>query len=114
MKIIFGVAFGVFALIFGLSTESFAQGKNRPRGINNREQNQRQRIGQGVKSGELTARETGRLAREQVQIRRMEYRFRESGNGLSARERACLQKELNQSSRHIYKQKHDGQDHPRN
>ncbi len=114
MKTILGIAFGVFALTFTLSTETLAQGKHRPNSINNRQQNQRQRIGQGLRSGELTARETARLAREQVQIGRMENRFRESGEGLNARERARLQRELNQSSRHIYRQKHDQQDYPRN
>lgn len=114
MKTILGIAFGFFALTFAVSTDTFAQGGNRPRSINNRQQNQRQRIGQGIRSGELTARETARLVREQAQIRRMEERFRESGDGLSARERVRLQHELNQASRHIYRQKHDDQDYPRN
>ncbi|HEV8157982.1 MAG: hypothetical protein H0W77_00930 [Acidobacteria bacterium] len=65
-----------------------------------------------MKSGELTAKETHRLTREQHQIRRMETRFRHLGDGLSNRERYRLQRELNQSSRHIYKQKHDRQDYP--
>jgi phage terminase Nu1 subunit (DNA packaging protein) len=112
MKTILGIAFGFFALTFALSTDSFAQGKHWPRSVNDRQQNQRQRIGQGVKSGELTARETARLAREQVQIQRMENRFRTSGDGLNARERVRLQHELNQSSRHIYRQKHDQQGYP--
>ena len=66
-----------------------------------------------MKSGELTARESARIAREQVQINRMEKRFRSSGDGLSNRERVRLQREMNQASRHIYRQKHDRQDYPR-
>lgn len=110
MKTILYSAFGVLTLTFLLSADSAAQRRS---GINERQQNQRQRIGQGLRSGELTARETARLAREQVHIQRMENRFRSSGDGLNDRERARLQRELNQSSRHIYRQKHDRQDYPR-
>jgi hypothetical protein len=113
MRTLLGITFGIFALTCAFSLETSAQNRQRPRGINSREHNQAQRLRQGVRSGELTARETGRLAREQVQIRRMEERFRESGNGLNSRERVRLQRELNQSSRHIYRQKHDRQDYPR-
>jgi hypothetical protein len=112
MKTILYSALGALALTFLLSVDSAAQGKFKPNGINQRQQNQRQRIAQGLGSGELTARETARLAREQVQIQRMENRFRSSGDGLSQRERARLQYELHQSSWHIYKQKHDRQDYP--
>jgi len=41
----------------------------------------------------------------------MEDRFRDSGDGLSPRERVRLQRELNEASRHIYRQKHDRQDY---
>lgn len=109
MKTILYSIFGVFALTIVMSVDAAAQRKF---SINGREQNQVQRIRQGVGSGELTARETGRLAAEQVQIRRMEARFRASGDGLSNRERLRLQRELNQSSRHIYRQKHDDQSYP--
>lgn len=109
MKTILYSAFGVLALTFLLSADSSAQ---RRTNINERQHNQRQRIGQGIRSGELTARETARLAREQVQIQRMENRFRASGDGLSNRERVRLQHELNQASQHIYRQKHDRQDYP--
>ena len=83
------------------------------RGINAREHRQQQRIAQGVRSGELTNRETLRLEREQLRIERQEDRFRASGDGLSPRERARLEHELNRSSRDIYRQKHDRQDSPR-
>ena len=77
--------------------------------INRREHRQIQRITQGVRSGELTNRETARLLTEQAYIRAEEYRFRHSGNGLSARERLRLQHDLNRASRDIYRQKHDAQ-----
>ena len=111
MKTILSSLIGAFALMFMLSADSAAQRISKPGGINGRQQHQRQRIKQGVRSGELTARETGRLAVEQVHINRMEDRFRSSGDGLNNRERVRLQRELNQSSRHIYRQKHDGQNY---
>jgi hypothetical protein len=113
MKKITFLIFAAFIVLCGLSLESNAQSKTYPRSINSRESRQQRRIADGVRSGELTARETYRLEREQYQIRRMESRFRQSGDGLSGRERFRLQRELNQSSRRIYRQKHDQQDYPR-
>ena len=109
MKTVLGIGFGILVcLAFGVSDASAQR-----RGINDRQGHQRVRIANGMRSGELTARETARLAREQAQIYRMEHRFRRTGDGLSYRERARLQHELNQASRHIYRQKHDRQDYPR-
>jgi hypothetical protein len=68
------------------------------------------RIRKGVRSGELTLRETQRLAAEQASIRTQEAFYRRSGGEFTARERARIQRELQQSSRHIYRQKHDAQD----
>lgn len=106
MKINFGIIAIALLMLFGISQETHAQGR-----INTRQGNQIDRVRNGVRSGELTARETARLAREQVQINRMEQRYRASGDGLSTRERARLQHEQNQASRHIYRQKHDRQDY---
>lgn len=99
-------------IIGGLSVVSFAQSKPKTWQVNKRQQNQQGRIFKGISSGELTKRETYRLEREQAQINRMEDRFRDSGEGLSNRERVRLAKEQNQASRHIYRQKHDKQDRP--
>lgn len=106
------LCFFVLTFFFVLGT-SDAFGQNRPRSVNHRQQNQRERLHQGVRSGELTARESYRLGREQYQIQRMENRYRNSGDGLSNRERARLEYELSQSSRHIRRQKNDRQDYPR-
>lgn len=75
--------------------------------INEREHRQIRRIAQGVRSGQLTNRETVRLLAEQADIRAEEYRFRHSGGGLSARERLRLQHDLNRASRDIYRLKHN-------
>jgi len=77
--------------------------------INRREHREIERITRGVRSGELTRRETARLLTEQVYIRAEEYRFRHSGHGLSARERLRLQHDLNRAGRDIYRQRHDPQ-----
>ena len=74
-----------------------------------RQAHQQQRIGNGVKSGELTARETRRLEAGQVHLNRVERRAKADGVVTQA-ERAHMQHEENQQSRRIYRQKHDGQD----
>jgi hypothetical protein len=74
-----------------------------------RQQNQRERIAQGVGSGELTMRETRRLAAGQVHLNRAENRAKADGV-VTKRERAHLQHEANQQSRRIHRQKHDAQD----
>jgi hypothetical protein len=79
-------------------------------GVNEREHNQQQRIRQGIRSGELTRVEAARLERQQARIRLDEARARRSGGEFTPRERARIQRELNHSSRNIYRQKHDRQD----
>ena len=85
----------------------------RPRdpGVNQRQHNQRERIQQGVKSGELTRRETGRLVNEQRDVRQLEREYKSDGT-LTRDERQDLHQEQNQASQHIYNQKHDEQDRP--
>ena len=74
-----------------------------------RQNHQRERIANGVGNGELTMRETRRLAAGQVHLNRVEKRA-ESDGVVTKRERAHLQHEANQQSRRIYRQKHDAQD----
>ncbi len=90
-----------------------AQDRNPNNGVNERQENQRDRIRQGVQSGELTGVEAARLRREQAQIRLKEARARQSGGEFTPRERARVQRQLNRSGRHIYRQKHDRQDRNR-
>ena len=74
-----------------------------------RQHHQRERIANGVASGELTRRETRRLAAGQVHLNRVERRAKADGEVTTA-ERAHLKREANQQSRRIYRQKHDRQD----
>jgi len=101
-KMITAIILGAFVLA------PVAQAGNKSPGVNKREHHQVKRIKQGAKSGELTRRETHRLAHEQAHIRAKEARFKADGE-LTTRERVKLHRDLNRSSRHIYRQKHDGQ-----
>ena len=84
---------------------SHAQSTNDP-GIQQRMQNQDRRIDQGVNSGQLTPRETGRLEAEQAKIKQDELRMKSDGN-LTAKERTKLTKEQNRASKDIYRLKHN-------
>lgn len=77
-----------------------------------RQENQKERIKEGVKSGELTRTETARLAKNHRELRRIERRAKADGE-VTARERARLQRKENQNSRAIRRQKHDAQARPR-
>lgn len=77
-------------------------------GINERQDNQKMRIKQGIHSGELTKREAVHLSRQQVKTQRKEAYFKSDGR-LTKKERVILQRDLTKNSAKIYKQKHDGQ-----
>jgi hypothetical protein len=74
-----------------------------------RQHQQRDRIENGLQNGELTMRETRRLAAGQVHLNRVERRA-EADGVVTSRERARLHREANQQSRRIHRQKHDAQD----
>lgn len=77
-------------------------------GVNARQANQQDRIADGVKSGELTRRETWTLERKEARVAELERRLKADGT-LTVAERARLQAELNDLSKDIYRQKHDAQ-----
>ncbi len=78
--------------------------------VNAREQRQAQRIHQGVKSGEITPAEKDRLKADEAAVRAEERVYRQSGDGLNTRERRDLEKDLNKTSREIYRAKHNDKD----
>jgi uncharacterized membrane protein YebE (DUF533 family) len=92
-----------------MSTQSFAN-DNTPV-LDKRQVNQKVRIAQGVKSGELTAKETARLIKGQKQLQRMENRAKADGV-VTAKERAKLQHKANKESKKIFHNKHDQQKRP--
>lgn len=95
------------ALIIGMASVANA-GDHDPR-VNARQHNQHARIREGVRSGELTRHEARKLGQEQRGIRQEERQYKSDGQ-LSAAERKDLHQDLNQASRDIREQKHDGQE----
>ena len=95
------------AALAALIVPAVAQNTNSP-GIDQRKDNQQQRIGEGVENGSLTAGEASRLEHKEAVINREEKNMKSDGN-LSAAERARLQRQQSRVSRDIYRQKHDAQ-----
>ena len=82
----------------------------KPATINQRKENQQDRIANGIQNGELTAGETGKLEKKESELNQEERDMRKLDNGhLTAADRATLNQQQNKLSKDIYKQKHDGQ-----
>ena len=79
-----------------------------PPGIDARERNQRERIAQGVQSGELTRPETRRIVRGEARLHRHE-RIARSDGIVTRAERFRLHRHSDRMSGRIYRQKHDVQ-----
>ena len=76
--------------------------------IGQRKVDQQDRIANGVKSGQLTAGETGRLEHQEAGINREEHGMRAQDNGhLTSQDRRTLHAQQNQESRRIYRDKHN-------
>lgn len=75
--------------------------------IPERTRNQRNRIEQGARSGQLTRPETAALARQQQAIHNQIQRDRRDGAGMTAAERARAQARLANASRDIARLKHN-------
>ncbi len=97
---------GLILAFVSVSTMSFAQTRT-PR-VTKRQERQQERIAQGVKSGELTAKETKHLEAREVKIQHDKKEAKSDGV-VTAKERAKLNREENRSSRAIRRQKHDPQ-----
>jgi hypothetical protein len=77
-------------------------------GLDARERNQRERIAQGIRCGELTHPETRRLVRGEVRLHRHE-RIAKSDGIVTRGERIRLSRQADRMSTRIYRQKHDRQ-----
>ena len=86
---------------------AFAQSTATPR-VDQREAHQDARIQQGVGSGQLNAKETYRLEKEQAAIHKTEANAKSDGK-VTPRERRKLNRMQNHASRDIHAQKHDAQ-----
>jgi hypothetical protein len=77
-------------------------------GLDARQDNQGDRIAQGVRSGELTRPEARRLVRGEVRLHRHE-RFARADGVVTRAERYRLDQNADRMSGRIYRQKHDPQ-----
>jgi predicted transglutaminase-like cysteine proteinase len=78
--------------------------------VNARQRMQQERIGQGIKSGQLTSAEAARLERNQAGINReVNGMRRTNGGALTPGEKRMVNRQQNAASRRIYRQKHDRQ-----
>lgn len=85
------------------NTDHFGNGE-----IGQRQENQQDRIAQGVKSGELTPRETAKLENQQQGINREKSADRQANGGkLTRADRRAINQSQNRASRNIYRDKHN-------
>jgi hypothetical protein len=77
--------------------------------VGKRAENQQDRIGQGIKSGQLTAGEAAHLENKEANINK-EVRNDRAANGgkLTPKERKQVNRQQNRASRQIYRDKHNG------
>ena len=74
--------------------------------IHQRKENQQDRIAQGVKSGQLTPRETARIEHKEAKLNQETRRMRAANGGsLTPAEKAKVTRQQNHLSRDIYHQK---------
>lgn len=101
----------IIALLL-MTFAGIAQAQTSTPRIDQRQENQRSRIHQGVASGELTRRETAHAVRDQRHIHRMERRAKADGT-VTCRERTRIHREQNRANRSLRHNKHDAQARPR-
>ncbi len=99
---------GIFAQAPAPTTSTTTADPSKPHNINERKENQQDRIAQGVKSGELTAGETSHIEHQEAGINKEESGMRAEDNGkLTAQDRKTLTRQQNQESRRIHRDKHN-------
>ncbi len=91
----------VFALIVGFTAPVVWAGE-----VKNREENQQDRVAQGLNSGRLTAGETARLEKGEAKIEHDRQKALADG-AMTHRERRKLNHEENRESKKIFRAKHN-------
>ena len=91
----------------GAFAQAAASAPATPR-VDQREANQEKRIQQGVASGQLNAKETHRLDKQQARVQGVEAAAKADGK-VTKGERKHLHRMQNRTSKNIYQQKHDAQ-----
>jgi len=89
-----------FVFLFSLASSSFAKS------INKRQKTQQVRIVNGIKGGSLRPWEVKHLEKQQASIAKQERYFKSDGV-FTLKERAIIQKRLDNSSKNIFKKKHN-------
>ncbi len=75
--------------------------------VNRREENQQQRIANGVSSGKLSAQQTANLEKREASVQKREQKDMAAHNGhLTKAEQKGINRQQNRISRSIYKDKH--------
>jgi hypothetical protein len=95
-----------------LAGPSPAMAQTKPPVVRERQENQHDRIKEGVKDDDLTRREAARLRAEQAKIQGEKEAAKADGK-VTAAERAKIAHDQNKASRHIAREKHDGQQRKR-
>jgi hypothetical protein len=87
---------------------AFAQSSSTPSDVNQRRENQQDRIAQGVQSGSLTAGETANLEKKEAAVNQ-EVRTDRSLNGghLTGQEKQIVNGQQNNLSKQVYNDKHN-------
>ena len=84
-------------------TDHFGNGE-----VGQRQENQQDRIANGIKSGQLTAGETARLEKQQQSINQEKNGMKAANDGkLTPGDKAVLNKRENNASKNIYAKKHN-------
>jgi hypothetical protein len=79
-----------------------------PATIQGRKENQQDRIGNGIQSGQLTSGEAANLEKKESSLNQEQRDMRKLDNGhLTAADRATLNQQQNQLSKNIYRDKHN-------
>ena len=95
------------AVIAAFAFPVLAQTTSTPR-VDQRQEQQQQRIDQGVKSGQLNQKEAARLEKGQARVQKMEDKASADGK-VTAKERRRIKAAQDKQSRRIARQKHDKQ-----
>ena len=99
------------AFAFAQDPNMAPQGTPKTPEIHKRQMNQRARIRQGVKSGELTKKEAKNLRQEQKTIK-AEKKIAKADGKVTPAERAEIRKDQNKASKDIYRKKHNMRTQP--
>jgi len=75
--------------------------------VNGREENQQQRIGNGIKSGQLNSQQAANLEKRETSVQNREQKDMAKNNGhLTRAEQKGINRQQNRISKSIYKDKH--------